>query len=181
MKRSMVIATVVAIAMVAAFWFAGWSPASHRLASAHHRLDQAQAKNAQLNGQLVLLRAEKKNEATYVGELVALEVAVPTTPALDTVFDQLYTVAQASGVNLTAVNPSTAAAGAVSGGSPTGGAPAVQLAVSASGSYHQVVRFVTLLQDDPRLFVVDSIGLQGGSGTAPMTASLQLRAFYTGG
>jgi Tfp pilus assembly protein PilO len=187
MRRRVIIAAVAAIAMIAGFWLAAWSPANRHLAKAHSQLAQAQSLQNDLRQSLLTLQAEQKQVPALRVQLTQLQRAVPSTESMDTIFDQLNSLAAQSGVKIPSVAPSVA--GTSTGGvvtshgstAPTktaSGAQAIQLSINVTGTYSQMLNFINRLNSSPRLFVVDALQVSGGT---TMSATIQGRAFYTGG
>jgi Tfp pilus assembly protein PilO len=180
MRRVAAIAAGISVALVVLCYLALWHPQSHSLAVAHQARTAAEQQIAPLNAQVsqlqVLLRALPSDTA----RLQSLETAVPNNPSFDSALDQLHQVAVSAGVILTAVGPSTpAGAGGLSAPESvaTPGTPAITLSMSATGSYAQIVAFLTGLAGMPRTVVVDHVALSEG---VQSSVTISARIFYAG-
>ncbi|HWG74728.1 MAG TPA: type II secretion system protein GspM [Acidimicrobiales bacterium] len=184
MTRRLVFVTgAVSVALIAAFWFAAWSPASQHLKSVHTQLATAQQDEAQLRTKVVTLTKAHRQLGTLRSELAALQAAVPTSPSLDTAVDQLASASAASGVTLPSVSASPPASDASSAAAPVskaGGPQSITVGLSVVGGYAQTVAFVNRLEASPRLFVVDGVTLSpgGGGGGGAVTATVNTQMFY---
>lgn len=185
MTRRLVLAVAgVGLVLLVAFWFLAWKPTSHQLKSAHGRLTQAQSLQTTLRAQVAGLESARKKESTYRSELSALKAAIPSSPSIAGIVDQLSQDASASGVSLPSLAPSLAnsnpAASSPSAKTKGPAVSTVQLGLSVDGTYPQIVNFVNRLNSSPRLFVVKQVSMSAGTGNHAMAASLQVDAFYTG-
>ena len=115
-----------------------------------------------------------------------LRTAVPASPLLSSALRELSGAAGASGATISNIAP-TAPPTTPTGTTGTAGPTALPLDISASGSYAQLTGFVHRVERLPRLFVVSSLDLSGGSGASsagqaakatPMQLSLVADMFY---
>ena len=177
MTRRLVLVTgAVTIALIAAFWFAAWSPATHQLKSVHAQLSAVRQDQTQLRSQVVTLNGEQRKIASLRAQLAALEAAVPPSPSLDTAVDQLSAAAAASGGALPSVTPSAPTAAAPAG--KPGGPQSISVGLSVQGSYAQTVAFVNRLEASPRLFVVDGMTVSPAGARGAVTTTVNTRMFY---
>lgn len=184
-KRISAIAVGVALVLITAWYLALFSPQSKKLSSTHKANAVAQQNNASLRTQIVQLQALEKMIPADTKKYATLSAAVPDRPQLDTALVQLNTIARQSGVLLSSVQPPSSGPGQSTGSSSSqqsasgaSGPPTIQLTLSATGSYPQLMHFLTLLAGIPRVFVVDHLGLAGAGNQ--MTASMAGRIFYAG-
>jgi Tfp pilus assembly protein PilO len=173
------IAAVVAVVLVGLWYFALLKPQSHHLATDHKAHAAAEQEIGQLDSTVTQLQALVRQIPADSARLKTLEADLPNNPSLDSALDQLHQVAVATGVAITTLSPSTPATPAVSGSaSPaTPGGPAISLSISTTGSYSQVMSFLTALARMPRTLVVDHVTLGAGSQVG---ASINARIFYVG-
>jgi len=175
-RRLSVIVAIVAAAMLAAFWFVGWSPATSNLQKAHANATVATGQMTQLRGQVAALLTAERKAPLYRSQLNQLKQAIPDDPSYPTVIDELTSIASSSGVALSTIAPSvtTSASAATTSGPATLG-----LSLSVTGTYSQVLSFLTALQQQTRIYVVDSINLSGGSGPGgKLSASINGDVYY---
>ena len=113
----------------------------------------------------------------------SLKAALPDTPELDKLIDQINDAAAKTGVDWQTITPtkpatfSASSAQAIAGGFP-GGMRSVIVGMQVNGAYHQVTDFVTKLMGISRLLDVDSVNLNGVGGTAKSTAQLTTQIFF---
>ena len=184
-RRIAAVAGLAAIAIAALWYFALWSPQSHKLTSAHQAQAAAETQITNLNGQIAQLQTLLKQIPTDQTKLAVLEADLPNNPSFDTALKQLHDTAIATGVTITNVGPSVpaGAAGTQQGQSATtAGAPAVTVSISATAaSEAQLEAFVgqlTNLSQTHRVFVVDHLQFGGTSG--PLSVTITARIFYAG-
>jgi Tfp pilus assembly protein PilO len=184
LRRTYVITALVAIVVIAIWFVAVWRPLGHKLTTDKKAQSSAQSQVVTFDGQLTELNALKKQIPADKATLAVLEAAVPNKPALDGTLDQLNTLATTTGVTLTSVTPGTAqgaADGSLAGSTPasTSGTPSIDLGFNLSGTYAQLMAFLSGLNTMPRTIVVDTLSLSDGSGTT-VTANMTVRMFYAG-
>jgi Tfp pilus assembly protein PilO len=190
-KRIGAVAGAAALLVLIVWYFALFRPQSRDLAAAHKAHAAAEQKVSQLHNQVTQLDSLKSEIPADKAALSVLDAAVPSSPELDSTLIQLHTVATASGVTLSAVSPSAPPAKTASGSSSTAssssgasggtaspsGSPSISLTMSASGSYAQIMSFLSGLAGMPRTVVVTSLNI---AGTSQLTAQITANIFYTG-
>ena len=126
-------------------------------------------------------RSLQQGEPQKRAQLENLRVAIPDEPNLAQFILDANTAANISGINFLSISPSPPAAGTARRGRarvahrrPTPGAPGagtppavINLQLSVSGGYFQVVDFVNRLNGLSRLVVIDSLGLADRRPRAP--------------
>ncbi len=189
MIRRVVLIAATGLVVVVAAWFGlFWHPETSHLSALEDQRSQAMETVGQLEGQLAGLKALQLKTPAEKAALTKLEKAVPEGPSLDQLLDSLNTAAVHAGVTLTSVSAPTPAgwAGATTGETSAvtaGGPQSITLSVAVNGSNADVLRFVTALDSQPRLFVVDNFVLNGTVQTGGVQAttggtSLSVQAFY---
>jgi Tfp pilus assembly protein PilO len=171
-QRLGAILAVITLAIVAVFWFIGWAPATSNLTHARANVTAADAKTTQLSGEVATLLAAEKKAPLYESQLKVLQQAVPSDPAFAQVIDQLTAVSNSSGVSISSVIPSVAPAT-----STTSGPATMMLTLAVTGTYPQVLSFITDLDHESRLYVITSLGLSSDGHI--VTASVDARVFYS--
>jgi Tfp pilus assembly protein PilO len=182
---------------VIVLWFVLlWSPQGSKVSNAKERRVQAESEQQELQLRIARLRSLQQEEPQKRAQLEGLRVAIPDEPNLAQFILDANTAANVSGIQFLSVSPSppsteTGPAGAAPApttpatpATPGAGArPAViNLQLSISGGYFQVVDFVNRLNGLSRLVVIDSLGLTGSSqatpgGSTDLTVAISARMF----
>jgi Tfp pilus assembly protein PilO len=187
-RRPVVIGVAAALAVLVIWFLFLWSPQGSKLSDARDRKDNAEREQQELQARIDRLKSLKQDEPAKRAQLENLRVAIPDEPNLAQFILDANSAANVSGINFLSISPSPPTAGTATGAassatppttapeaSPGAAAPAaapavINLQLSISGGYFQVVDFVNRLNDLPRLVVIDSLGLtSGGTGTAGAT------------
>ena len=178
------IALVASVALVGIWYAFLFSPQSHSLKNAHAAAAAADTKAAGLRSQIAALQQEKAQLPANSAKLDTLKAALPDTPALDKLIDDINSAATDTGVDwqmISPTKPSTYTAGspqAVATGLP-GGMQSVAVTMQVNGAYKQVTDFVNRLTSMSRLLDVTNVNLQGVGTAAPKTtAQLTTQIFY---
>jgi type IV pilus assembly protein PilO len=177
-RRSIVIGVVAAFVVLLLWWFLLWSPQRKKVDDAKARTDAAQQQAAQLRVTLSRLQELKRTEALKRSQIEALRVAVPDQPNLAQFILDANDAANKAGIDFLSVTPSPPATAAAGGTTPAGAPAAVNLAMSITGGYFQVLDFVNRLTDLPRIVVIDNLSLAAGD-SSNMTVSITARMFTT--
>jgi Tfp pilus assembly protein PilO len=179
-RRISVLAVGAALALLLVWYAALFRPASHHLSSARRSYASAQQQVSQLQQQVVSLEALEKQIPADKAHLAQLDAAVPHSPDLKGLLDQLHALATATGVQLTIVSPSQPASttGSPAAASALGGAQTSQVVLTMTGSYQQIAAFLTGLSRMPRAVVVDTANITAAAGHG-LTAELTTQIFYT--
>lgn len=186
MTKKLSAATLAVIVALVAIWYVAlWRPASRQLNAAQATVATHQAQVQQLSSQLAALRAKERQLPGEKAKLAALERAMPAKVSISQVIDEIYGVVLGSGVSWpsesqTLQSATTAAPTPAKGKVATAATPdVVQLDLTVKGSYKQLMVMITALGALPRVAVVDSLSLSGGSSASKkLTATLQARVFY---
>ncbi|HET7651876.1 MAG TPA: type 4a pilus biogenesis protein PilO [Acidimicrobiales bacterium] len=177
-RRSIVIGVVAAILVLLLWWFLLWSPQRKKIDDAKARTDTAQQQIGQLRVTLSRLQELKRTEALKRSQIEALRVAVPDQPNLAQFILDANDAANKAGIDFLSVTPSPPATAAAGGGTAAGAPAAINLAMSITGGYFQVLDFVNRLTDLPRIVVIDNLSLAAGD-SSNMTVSITARMFTT--
>jgi Tfp pilus assembly protein PilO len=192
-RRPLLIGAAAALG-VFVFWFVLlWSPQGSKITKAKDRKALAESEQQELQLRIARLKSLQQEEPRKRAQLESLRVAVPDEPNLAQFILDANTAANVSGIEFLSISPSPPAAAGGPGAaatppptSPTtpaaGARPAViNLSLSISGGYFQVVDFVNRLNGLSRLVVIDTLGLTSGSqGTGAstgLTVSISARMF----
>jgi Tfp pilus assembly protein PilO len=179
-RRPVLIGGAAAVGVLL-FWFVLlWSPQGSKISKAKERKVQAESDQQELRVRIARLKSLQQAEPQKRAQLESLRVAIPDEPNLAQFILDANTAANVSGIQFLSISPSPPSAGtgpAAAGSTPTstpaaGARPAViNLQLSISGGYFQIVDFVNRLNGLSRLVVIDSLNLTGGSQAAPGTSS----------
>ncbi|HET9075506.1 MAG TPA: type 4a pilus biogenesis protein PilO [Acidimicrobiales bacterium] len=178
--KNITAATAGAVLVLILVWYlALFRPQSHQLSVAHQNRAAAEQQITSLQTQTASLRALLKQVPADTSRLASLDQAMPSTPDLKDVLDQLHALATASGVQVTSVGPSAPAVttGAHSGAAGTSGPTSLSMTMTASGPYPGVANFISGLAHLKRTLVVDNLSVSPGAGGA-IAANLTTRIFY---
>ena len=173
-----------AIVVVLVVWFmAFWKPEGSSLRAAQKSEAQAAAQVASDQAQIATLKADAPKVAKEKAVLQKLVQELPDGPSLDQMLVTINRAASASGVTLTSVGtPEPSGWGSPAGASvPTtaAGPESISLNLGVTGSQATVLKFVSALDAQPRLYVVDSFSLSKPLGGSPvMSTSLTVQGFF---
>jgi Tfp pilus assembly protein PilO len=172
-KKAIAIAAAVSVVLVGIWYIAIFSKQSKSLHTAHIQVAAANSQAAGLRADIAVLQQEKAQLPAATSKLDVLKLALPNTPALDKLIDDVNAAAAQSGVdwqNVSQTKPATFAAATPQGaGAYPGGMQAVNVSMQVSGGYKQVTDFVSKLMTISRLLTVTSVNLNGVGATAPKT------------
>jgi Tfp pilus assembly protein PilO len=190
-----ILAVLGAMVVLALVFVAVWSPQTKHMTKARAALTTAQAQVATGRTQIASLRKQQAGLADVQAKLAGLKSAIPDTPVVDQLIDQINGLALVSGVTLQAFSPTVAAptaapapvAAPVASGTSTvapsaAAAPVVAKAqvinmpMTVAGSYLQIIDFVNRLNAAPRLFVEDGVNVT--AAPQGLTATITARTFY---
>ena len=184
--RRVLIGTGIAALLVLLVWYVVlWSPRNRAYHKAQNQAETAQSQLSELQAQLGRLQADNRQRPQLEAELARLHSAVPSTPQLAQIFLQIDNAALQSGVTLTSISPSPPVATAPSTGAPTSTGtppPSISVSLALNGGYYQILDFIDRLDALPRLIVLSTVTISGGStaSTGPeLTASITGRMFVS--
>ncbi|MGP8208946.1 MAG: hypothetical protein ACLQVK_23330 [Acidimicrobiales bacterium] len=175
--RRIALITLGALVIVVGAWYGAlWRPAQKHLATLRSEQTVAANNVMTLQAQADALRGEQKQLPKDRVELSQLQAAIPNGPSLDQLIKVIDNAAHQAGVSLTSLATPAPAGwgtnGAASSAATGPGPQDFQVGVGLSGSDRGVLQFVTDLDSQPRLFVVDSFSLNSAPGsTAAATAA----------
>lgn len=181
-QRIAVATAGVGLLLVVVWYLLLWSPQGHKLAAARQAHAAADAKISQLHTQISGLQALEREIPADKLKLAQYTSAVPNSPQLAEALHQIQAVASSAGVTMSAISPSSnPTTGAASSGQTASSVPALAFTISASGSYQQLMTYLSSLDQMPRTLVVKSLSLTGGSGpNQSLSASISADVFYAG-
>ncbi len=184
-KPSPRVLALIAAGAIAIVALAGWYLLVSPQRSKADTLDaQISDEHAKLTVAQLLARSQKADKQKMTGAAL-LNQAMPQSLQMPTIVRQVQKLAEKSKVTVESFTPS--------GATPLAGYEAVPIAVSVTGRYSAVQRFLHQLRVQAsstrgrihatgRLFDVQTVGLTpAGAGTPELSASIQLATYvYTG-
>lgn len=188
--RVAIIAAVAVVVVVVGWYAAFWHPEGSRLKTARSNEAQAAAQVSTDRMQLMALKAQEPKVAKEETVYKKLVQAVPDGPSLDQLLRTVNSAASSAGVALTAVgaaqpsgwgtsSASSPAAASTGASASSASATPIGVDVSINGTNAQVLKFVTALDKQPRLYVVQSFNLTNGSATGgAQSTGINVEAFY---
>jgi Tfp pilus assembly protein PilO len=166
------------------FWFVFlWGPQGSKLSKARDRRDAALQEQQDLQVRIDRLKSLQAAEPQKRAQLESLRVAIPDEPNLAQFILDANTAANVSGIDFLSISPSPpatsggpgGAAGAAANPATPSAAPAmINLSLSVSGGYFQIVDFVNRLDALSRLVVIDSLSLTTGGQSTPGSTGLNV-------
>jgi Tfp pilus assembly protein PilO len=177
-SRTITVSALAAIAIIVVWWLFLFSPARSNASKVNSDIDAAKEEGRTLDTQVKQLRDLERHAPEIKAQLDKLRQAVPASPDLASFIDQANQIATDTGVKWASVAPSDPT-GSAAAGTPTT-SNEIQLAISVSGGYYEVLDYLNRLDNMPRLVKVDQLGLTGGTdenGQQSLTASVTARMF----
>lgn len=165
LKQLWLLTALGSVAVLALGWFLLVTPKNGKAASIRAEAnDQLQA-NAMLQSKIALLKAQQKQLPKLQDELEEFARLIPDNPALPSLIRSLSDAADASGVELVSVSPSTpmlfTGAPAVNGMALA----QVPVAVKVKGTYPDIQQFFSEVEALKRAFLV------GGAKVTPASSA----------
>ena len=175
-KKVGAITAGLAVLLIGVWYLALFRPQSSALQTANAAYTQAEQQANTLQGQIASLQALERQVPADTAKLAQYDLAVPKTPNLQDILNQLHALAVTAGVELTSLNPAISAPGAASSGSSPGAGNQIQLSMTINGGYNGIRGFLTGLEKMPRIIVVTQLSIGGSAST--LTASISAHTFY---
>ena len=182
-KKLIAIAAVASVALVGIWYVVVFSGQSKSLHKANIATAAANSQAATLRTQITVLQQEKAQMPATTAKLATLKSALPDTPALDKLIDDVNTAATITGIDWQSISPNkpssftAGSAQAVSAGFPDG-MQALNVSLQVDGSPQQITDFVTRLTTISRLLDVTSFNLAGVGNTAKTTGQITSQIFF---
>ena len=177
-RLALVLAVLLVLVVVLAGWLALVSPERSKAATLDGQIGAA---NAKLVSTQAFLRGPASKQS--VKDLALLRRAMPDDTRMSEIMRQLSWAAGRSGVHVDSITPSAPVA--------TSGAQAVPVALSVTGHYFRLAKFMHLLRTradvkngkvhaSGRLYAVDNIAFSTSAKGGLITATIALNAFKYG-
>lgn len=179
-RRLQFLLAVLSVVLVLVAWFfLAWKPQTDAVRSARASVASATASQTRLDTELGTLRAEQRalpDERTALKRSLA---ALPVATSVPTLIDEVNEDALSSGVSWTQESQTLQAPQSSSTAAtptPTSAVEDISLDFTVQGTYPQVRSFLTKLDAQPRLVVVQSLTYTVSNGL--LSVSITAEAFY---
>jgi Tfp pilus assembly protein PilO len=126
--------------------------------------------------ELESLRAVARRLPAAEALLQRTEISLPSAPQVDRVIDEINGIAVADGVAWTNESQSLTTTGTSATG--VGGGSVLGLTLDVSGTFAHVSRFLTDLEQRPRLIVVASLSYSPNADGRGLALNIDARAYY---
>ena len=185
-RRLFSLAAAAVVVLMFAWYLAIYRPSSARINAAHKAYNAAAAQISKLDAQVGSLQALEARIPADKAQLASLDNALPTTPNLRVLLDQLHGLATSTGTQLTTVSPSApqpattgqaSAAPSAAPGAVASGLQKITIVMSATGTYAQLTNFLSGLAALQRSLVVESVSITSAPA-GQLIASLSTEVFY---
>lgn len=177
------IAGAVVVVLLLGWYVGAWRPAETKSKQAVASKAAAQVLHAKLAGQIAGLETLTKTLPGEEAKLRQDKIEVPATASVATVIDQISAIAVSDHIvwssesqALSAASSSTATTTTVAGTSGSGDS-SLALTLDVVGKYLAMTKFITDLENRPRLIVIDTLSYAPGTGGV-VTLTMAARAFY---
>lgn len=174
-RRALLIGGIAALVVLVLWYLLLWSPRNHQLGAAKARTEAANLRITDLNGQLQRLKVAQAQQPLKLARLSGLRAAIPDQPQLAEFILDTNTAANQAGIDFLSVAPTPP--GAPPPGAPLGTPASINIGLSITGGYFQVLDFMNRLDAMPRVVVIDTVSL---TGNPVMTVSISARMFVSG-
>jgi hypothetical protein len=176
-RLALMLATAALLILLLAGWFMLVSPQRSKAAALDSQIGDASVKLAATQD---FMRSPAPHQS--VVDLRRLQIALPDDVRMSDILRQLAWASRVSRVSLDSITPSAAV--------PSNGAQAVPIALSVSGHYFRIAKFMHLLRAQVvvkdgkvhasgRLYAIDNVSFTSGDNGL-ITAALALDAFVYG-
>jgi hypothetical protein len=189
-RMSALLAGAVVLVVLLAGWFLLVSPQRSKAANLSVKIDSTQAQVASTQAYV-----DSPQTKRAVHDLKRLQLVLPDDPKMSQILRQLSAASGTAGVSLDNITPGVL--------TPSSGGSAVPIALTVTGHYFNISRFLrilrrqvdvkgTTIRGSGRLYTVDGITFNGGSGAATtssgtsqagesaISAAIALNAFVNG-
>lgn len=175
MRRTGLLAGLGVLLITAAWWMFLISPRNAQISDLETERNVAIDTEGRLRVQIKQLEEIRDAEVQYLAALGTLESLIPERPLLEDFIEQIYALANDTGVELQTLAPSLPTA--TSDGSEL---REIAVSVQIEGQFFEVLGFMFGLTDMERLVRIDSVAASSSEdeiGGTILSASLELRLF----
>jgi Tfp pilus assembly protein PilO len=176
--RNVLIGLLVAILVVALWWFLFWRGTSTTVSDLELDLDLARQQQTELQTRVDSLRELERKKGEFDAAVTEISVSIPDDPSEAALLESIRTLARDSGLELTALTANVPVASA-----DNEGLYEIGLNVNVAGEYFRVLQFLFDIEDLDRLVRVDQIAVaarfETETSTNILTVNFGARAFST--
>ncbi|HUU61552.1 MAG TPA: type 4a pilus biogenesis protein PilO [Acidimicrobiia bacterium] len=174
MRRWALLGVLLVLLLTVGWWFLLIAPRNARIAEEQDNLQAVQQQEVTLRTQIARLQEIRDSEVEYLAGLGKMQALIPEEPLLDRFIDELFSLTEATGVELSEMSPAVPVV--------VIGSELRQIEVEAivRGEFFEVLGFLFGLNDMERLVRVDAINLassQDEQGATVLSAGLTMRLF----
>lgn len=174
MRRLRLVGLLVVILLVVGWWFFLISPRNAKISDAKDELNMAREMESGLSIQINQLRGIRDSEVEYLAAIGKLEALIPERPLLEEFIEQIYELAETTGVELRTLAPALP--------TPLEDTALRQISVASAleGEFFEVIGFLFGLSEMDRLVRVDGIAVSSGAdelGGTALSVTLTIRLF----
>lgn len=173
-KRAPLIGGLVAVVLVAGFWFLLYKPAMDEQAAFEAETAELEVTQDRLRAEIAQLEAIRDDQERIRAIVARQDEYLPTGLAQPLVVRQLQETADAAGVEITSVSfgQPTIVTSAPATGDPSTTLAAISVAMVTEGAYFPTVDFFRRVEQDvPRAVLTQSVNLNEGADGFPSLAS----------
>jgi Tfp pilus assembly protein PilO len=173
------ISAAIVIVVFIAWWFGFWSHESKVISSDNAKHTANLQTINQLNLKLANVEGATQNQPNIVKKLQNFQQAIPAAPDFITLYYEIESIAQSSGVNVTSVSYNPGSSGGSS--SANGGLSTITVSINAIGQYSSLTLFEQDLYNYnvfPRLLVINTFTTASATGGA-YSLSITATAYYS--
>jgi Tfp pilus assembly protein PilO len=166
--KGMWIKGILIIGVVSALlWVFLLSPRLATPAKLDAQQNVALQKNTTLQASIAFMNKRKADLPIAEQKVTALAVKFPSVADIPTLLAQINTAATKAGMNISQLSSVTAGKATLATGAGASGAAAtvaeIGLAITAAGTYDQLIRFTNNLYATPRAITIDTVSLNAGT------------------
>lgn len=175
MRRVGLLVGLGILLLTAVWWMFLISPRNGKIDDIRQETNAALDTEQRLRVQVRQLQEIRDREVEYVAAVGRLDALIPDRPLLEEFIEQIYALAEETGVHLQTLAPSIPAP-------TTEGSELREIAISTQveGEFFEILGFLFGLNDMERLVRVDGIALASSNdefGNTVLSVSLELRLF----
>lgn len=166
-RRAPIIGALVAVALLAGYWFLLYKPALDEQAAFESETTQLEDQQGALRAEIAQLEVIRDDEDHYRAVVARQEEFLPTGVAQPDVVRQLQRAADAAGVDITSVTfgEPTVVEGAPDTGDPATALASIGVNMITEGDYFPTVDFFRRVERDvPRAVLTESVTMGEGEG-----------------
>lgn len=178
--RAPIIGALVAVVLVAGYWFLLYKPAMDEQAAFEQETVELEAVQRELRAEIAQLEAIRDDEEHIRAVVARQEEFLPNGTAQPRMVRELQQTADAAGVEITSVSfgEPTVVEGAPDTGDPATTLASISVSMVTQGGYFPTVDFLRRVEQDvPRAVLTQSVNLAEGEGFPSLATTWGARVF----